>query len=113
LLNIDAGIELNIELNDGIIFYFQIDSEIDSHTGVSFYFNHYSGSELTVYLCTEINSEANKQLLIGVVIELGLYVSVCNIFLLQLLGSWCKLSRFAQPNYNVPAIPVQIKICPT
>jgi hypothetical protein len=63
---------LNIELDDGIINYFQIDSETDSHIGVSFYFNYYSGSELVIYFCSEINFDANKELLIGTVVELGL-----------------------------------------
>jgi len=71
LLNIDACFKLNIEFDTGIIFYFQIDSKTESFVDIFFNSCKYSGSEiiLSLYLeiiitlCSEINSEANKQYL--------------------------------------------------
>jgi len=60
LLKIDADIELDIEFDTGAINYPQIDSKTDSSVNVRFYVRQYSGFELTVYLYSEINSEANK-----------------------------------------------------
>jgi hypothetical protein len=105
LLNIDAGSELDIEFDSGTGNYSQIDFKIDSFVNAGFYACQYSGSELTVYLYSEINSDANKELLISIIFEVDLYVSVCNIFPLQLLGRQCKLHRFAHQIKNIPAIP--------
>ena len=97
MLNIDANTGLDIEFDTGVINYFQIDSAVN----VSFDVGQYSDTELTVYLYPEINFDANKQLLISAVIGLGLYVPICNIFLLRMLDRGFRVRRFAQRFDNV------------
>jgi len=79
LLNIDANTELDIEFDTGVINYFKIVSSVN----VSSYIRQYSGIELTVYFHPEINSGANKQLLIRIVFKMDVYEPVCNVSLLR------------------------------
>ena len=96
MLNIDAGTELDIEFDTGVINYSQTDSHKDSTVNVSFYVRKYSYTELTVYFFSEINIDANKQLLISVELTLGWYVPVCNVSLLRTPHRRFRVRRFAQ-----------------
>ena len=123
MLNIDADTELDMEFDTDTINYFQMDFSVN----VSFDVRQYFGTEFTVYIYPEINSDANKQLLIGVEFTLDLSVSRCIIFLLQILGKRCIMRRFAHRINSVPIIyclngkntffglkdPFKQKICPT